>query len=96
MRKMLSLWRVSSESNRWNLPGDDLCQRALNGPCGGMVDGHCEVDEERDCAWVKIYQRLTLQQRDIFSQVVEPKDWSRKFKPGSHDLKKDRDGRGRT
>jgi len=68
----------------------------LNGPCGGMVDGHCEVDEGRDCAWVKIYQRLTLQQRDIFSQVVEPKDWSRKFKPGSHDLKKDRDGRGRT
>jgi len=30
----------------------------LNGPCGGSQDGKCEVDPERDCAWVLIYERL--------------------------------------
>ncbi|MBN1958201.1 MAG: methylenetetrahydrofolate reductase C-terminal domain-containing protein [Desulfuromonadales bacterium] len=56
----------------------------LNGPCGGMEDGYCEVDRQQQCAWVRIYQRLEKQQRGVFSRVVEPKDWSRKFKPGKH------------
>lgn len=60
----------------------------LNGPCGGMNDGYCEVDTERDCAWVRIYERLSQQGQDVFTQVVEAKDWSRKFKPGIHDLKR--------
>ncbi|MCL6583200.1 MAG: methylenetetrahydrofolate reductase C-terminal domain-containing protein [bacterium] len=30
----------------------------LNGPCGGMKDGRCELDRQRDCAWVLIYERL--------------------------------------
>jgi hypothetical protein len=31
----------------------------LNGPCGGVTkDGMCEVDPERKCAWVLIYERL--------------------------------------
>lgn len=29
----------------------------LNGPCGGMFRGRCEVDEEKACVWVKIYER---------------------------------------
>ncbi|NJD76757.1 MAG: hypothetical protein FIB08_06645 [Candidatus Methanoperedens sp.] len=29
----------------------------LNGPCGGAVEGKCEVDE-RKCAWDEIYDRL--------------------------------------
>lgn len=56
----------------------------LNGPCGGMQEGQCEVDQERECAWVRIYQRLQRQDREIFVKVVDPKDWSRKFKPGRH------------
>lgn len=64
----------------------------LNGPCGGMVNGRCEVDGDRHCAWVRIHERLGSTKQDIFSQVVEPKDWSRKFKPGHHDLSSDQDG----
>ncbi len=32
----------------------------LNGPCGGTTaEGKCEVDPQRDCAWMLIYQRLS-------------------------------------
>ena len=59
----------------------------MNGPCGGMEDSHCEVDEQRDCTWIKIYRRLEKQQRQgVFEQIVEAKDWSKKFKPGRHQL----------
>jgi len=31
----------------------------LNGPCGGYsADGKCEVDPDKDCAWILIYRRL--------------------------------------
>jgi len=30
----------------------------LNGPCGGQSKGKCEVDKNRDCAWVLIYNRM--------------------------------------
>jgi hypothetical protein len=29
----------------------------VNGPCGGSIDGDCEVGE-RECIWAKIYERL--------------------------------------
>ncbi len=35
------------------------CPRQLrNGPCGGSMDGHCEVFPERKCVWVRIHNRL--------------------------------------
>lgn len=70
-------------------PVTNCAKGLLNGPCGGMEDGHCEVDEERECTWIKIYERLEKQQRQgVFKRVVEPKDWSKKFKPGQHQLDK--------
>lgn len=34
-----------------------LCPKGLlNGPCGGMNKGKCELDPDRDCAWVLIYR----------------------------------------
>ena len=30
----------------------------LNGPCGGPTDGKCEIDSEKDCGWVRIYEHL--------------------------------------
>ncbi|MCM8791846.1 MAG: methylenetetrahydrofolate reductase C-terminal domain-containing protein, partial [Candidatus Omnitrophica bacterium] len=34
-----------------------LCPKGiLNGPCGGMDKGKCEIDKERECVWVLIYK----------------------------------------
>ncbi len=39
---------------------------------------------ERECAWALIDRRLEKQQRaGVFERVVPPKDWGRKFKPGT-------------
>ena len=54
----------------------------LNGPCGGMHDGKCEIDPERDCAWVKIYDRLEeLGQLETFEEIFALKDYSKGIKP---------------
>jgi hypothetical protein len=46
----------------------------LNGPCGGVSDGKCELGD-RDCAWVLIYKRLEkLGILDVFAESLEPKD----------------------
>jgi hypothetical protein len=65
------------------------CSKSLlNGPCGGMEDGHCEVDPEIECAWRLIYERLQKQQRQgVFARRVPPKNWSRRRKPGRYRLK---------
>lgn len=35
------------------------CAKALvNGPCGGAVNGKCEVNSELDCVWGLIYEKL--------------------------------------
>ncbi|MDR1942007.1 MAG: methylenetetrahydrofolate reductase C-terminal domain-containing protein [Endomicrobium sp.] len=35
------------------------CAKGLvNGPCGGFVNGKCEIDADKDCAWVLIYEKL--------------------------------------
>jgi len=54
----------------------------LNGPCGGYKNGKCEVDPERDCAWVKIYERLkALGILEKMKEIVEPKDRSKMTRP---------------
>lgn len=35
----------------------------LNGPCGGMNKGMCEVDPQSECIWVKIYERTEPESR---------------------------------
>ena len=60
-----------------------LCPKGLaNGPCGGYMEGKCEVDKQQDCAWVLIHQRLQeLGQEDRFLAIREPKDWSKARHP---------------
>jgi ferredoxin len=49
----------------------------LNGPCGGSVDGKCEVSPDTPCAWQLIYDRLkALGQRDKMEEIVAVRDWS--------------------
>jgi ferredoxin len=52
----------------------------LNGPCGGQVDGKCEVgDYKNECAWIQIYDRLKEQDRlDLFTTFKLPRDHSKK------------------
>jgi ferredoxin len=55
------------------------CAKSLmNGPCGGMVDGKCEVGNyEKDCGWVLIYERLKeLGRLDQFEKLRDAVDWS--------------------
>ena len=65
----------------------------LNGPCGGMWDGKCEVLTDRDCVHVKIRQRLAEQGRSRV-KTIPPKDFSAKLKPGSVNMRRDRSSSG--
>jgi ferredoxin len=49
----------------------------LNGPCGGSVDGKCEISPDIPCAWQMIYDRLAaLGQLDKLEEIVPLRDWS--------------------
>jgi len=39
-------------------PITSCAKSLLNGPCGGAQNGKCEVDNEKDCGWQLIYERL--------------------------------------
>jgi ferredoxin len=60
-----------------------MCPKGLlNGPCGGVVNGNCEVNTENDCAWILIYKRLKAQGRlDILKRIAPPQDYSNSIKP---------------
>lgn len=64
----------------------------LNGPCGGMWDGKCEVVTDRECTHVLIRRRLAAQEREG-AAVIAPKDFSKKLKPGSVNLRGERKSR---
>ncbi len=52
----------------------------LNGPCGGAVEGKCEVDERR-CAWDDIFERLKKAGRLGYLEIIhEPRDHANKFR----------------
>jgi hypothetical protein len=55
-----------------------LCPKGLlNGPCGGMKNYKCEIDENMDCAWVKIYERSVVQNTlEDIKKTAKPKDYS--------------------
>lgn len=68
-------------------PITSCAKELLNGPCGGSHDGKCEIDPERDCGWIKIYERLEkIGRLDNLKQIYEPRDHS-KMMP-SADLRK--------
>lgn len=56
----------------------------LNGPCGGTrKGGKCEIDPEKDCAWVLIYRRLEKQGRlDVMRRYYAPKNYRAVKRPG--------------
>jgi len=61
------------------------CAKHLsNGPCGGMVDGMCEVGGYTiPCAWVRIWQRLkSFNRLDLFKKYRSPRDYRTSESPG--------------
>jgi ferredoxin len=58
-------------------PVTRCAKRLLNGPCGGSTEQHCEVADDRPCAWQLIHQRLqAIGQLDRLEPILPPKDWS--------------------
>lgn len=64
------------------------CHKGLvNGPCGGTNDGKCEIDNERDCAWTMIYNRMSdLGQLDIMRRYQRPRNHQGEPMPGKYKL----------
>jgi ferredoxin len=63
-----------------------ICAKGLlSGPCGGSKNGKCEASQEKDCAWVLIYNRLKKQDRlDILKNQAAPKDFGTQAHPGKY------------
>ncbi|OQX18189.1 MAG: hypothetical protein BWK76_08320 [Desulfobulbaceae bacterium A2] len=55
------------------------CAKSLmNGPCGGSVDGRCEINSTVDCVWQLIYDRMGRLGRQQEMHAAAPiRDWSR-------------------
>jgi ferredoxin len=58
----------------------------LNGPCGGMWQGRCEVLQDRECVHVRIHERLKAQGRPK-RQTVPAKRHGAKLQPGSVNMR---------
>jgi ferredoxin len=50
----------------------------LNGPCGGSINGKCEIDEKIECVWDVIYKNLKEKdQLYKLKTIQKPKKWSK-------------------
>ncbi|RJO65387.1 MAG: hypothetical protein C4523_16135 [Myxococcales bacterium] len=54
------------------------CSKSLlNGPCGGSMNGKCEINSNVPCGWQLIVDRLTaLNMLDQYEKIAEINDWS--------------------
>jgi methylenetetrahydrofolate reductase (NADPH) len=60
-------------------PQADCAKYLLNGPCGGSLDGWCEVyPGKKKCFYVRIYERLKCHrlQATMATGFIPPRDWS--------------------
>ncbi|ADH86325.1 methylenetetrahydrofolate reductase C-terminal domain-containing protein [Desulfurivibrio alkaliphilus] len=53
------------------------CAKSLmNGPCGGSVEGRCEIHQEVPCIWQFIHERLNrFERREDLERVAPIRDW---------------------
>lgn len=50
----------------------------LNGPCGGSIQGQCEINSELECIWDTVYKRLKQQGNiAVLKTIQKPKNWSK-------------------
>ena len=68
----------------------------LNGPCGGYRNGKCEVDPEKDCAWMLIYDRLKERGKlDKLAKMAKPKAFSKAQSPRTYEWKRPEPAQGK-
>jgi len=58
------------------------CAKGLvNGPCGGAKNGKCEIDKDKDCIWLLIWERLKKQGRlEDLRKIKSFRDYSKSEK----------------
>jgi ferredoxin len=60
-----------------------ICTKGLlNGPCGGSKNQKCEIDKDRDCGWILIYNKLKESKSLAnMKKINKPQDYSKQLKP---------------
>ena len=54
-------------------------KQLLNGPCGGSMNGKCEINPDVPCAWQLIIDRLSsFNALERLENIYPPRDWSKK------------------
>ena len=49
----------------------------LNGPCGGSINGKCEVNSNMDCIWYLIVNKFNNKNNiNKLRNIEKPFDWS--------------------
>jgi hypothetical protein len=49
----------------------------LNGPCGGSINGKCEIDSNMDCIWYNIFYRFNSKNKTKeLKNIIKPFNWS--------------------
>ncbi|MGB5746585.1 MAG: methylenetetrahydrofolate reductase C-terminal domain-containing protein [Desulfobacterales bacterium] len=71
-------------------PVSRCAKRLLNGPCGGSTAGKCEINQEVDCAWQLIVDRLkALERMEDYEKLAPIKDWSTDRAGGPRKVKRE-------
>ncbi len=54
------------------------CAKSLfNGPCGGSVNGRCEIHPDVECIWQHIYEQMgRIGQQENLKNITPIRDWS--------------------
>lgn len=59
-------------------PQSQCAKYLLNGPCGGSIDGWCEVyPGVKRCVYVRAYERLKSfnEEESLKYNIIPPRDW---------------------
>ena len=71
-------------------PISRCAKRLLNGPCGGSTTGKCEINQEVDCGWQLIVDRMkALEKIDEYEKLAPIKDWSTDRAGGPRKVKRE-------
>ena len=67
------------------------CSKSIfHGPCGGSVEGHCELDKDIPCGWQLIVDRLRALDRMDAYEVLRPlKCWRRSRDGGPRKIQRE-------